>query len=268
MQFFALRGPRAFAILTLLALEATRLEAARTFTVGDDIEMSRFALETTDAGRSAALLSPDGRLLAVVTEKGLVNRNLIEDSIWIWRTAEVRRFLAHAEQVTRPQPNRLLQMGTFKKGPVISQVRWLADSSSILFLGVTHSGNTRLYKASVSTSALDALTPDDEDVVDFDVRNGTFVYAVKSPDILAASTRDSGRPAFMTGKNLIDVVFPLDRYPERAREESNYCDIWAIMGGRRFRVEHNGQKVHLYLWSRHDDPQGVFRLSPNGQFIA
>src|SRR5216684_8119390 len=76
----------------------------RAFSVTDDIEMSRFPLHTSDAGRSAVLPSPDGALIAVMTNRGLVNRNLIEDSIWIWRAGEVQPFLAHPEQITPPQP--------------------------------------------------------------------------------------------------------------------------------------------------------------------
>lgn len=213
------------------------------------------------------LYSPDGHQFVVVTERGLLAQDLIEDSIWMWRTKEVNEFVRHVNAAP-PSPIQLVQMATFRKGPIITCVRWLADSSGLLFLGVNQTGKSTLYRVLVSTKTVEALTPSDQDVVDFDVRGGTFAYTVKSPELLTASASIDKRPAFVAGKDLMDLIFPLDRYPERARSESNYCDLWAIVDGKRIPVEHNKQIVHLYQWGRNFDPQGVFRLSPDGQFVA
>jgi dipeptidyl aminopeptidase/acylaminoacyl peptidase len=261
-----LRAAADFAIvLTLSVTVAAQADTRkRPFSISDDIEMLRFPLHSSDGGRSAILPSPDGRLTAVMTERGIIDRDVLEHTIWIWKTDAIEQFLTHEEQEIQPKPIKLVQLATFKESPIISQVRWLDDSKHVVFLAAAENGSKQLYRATISTGALDALTPKDQDVVDFQFSKDTVLYAVKSMDILT----HVDPPGFVVGKSLFDLLFPLGRYPERLRDEFSQCDLWAIRGEKHFRIEHNGQKVHLYVWSRAGDPQGRFRLSPDGRSVA
>jgi hypothetical protein len=254
-------------LLTLLCATA-EAQGRRKFSLADDIEMSKIAGQ--GGSYDLVTFSPDGRYFAVVTERGLLDRDLVEDSIWTWKTGEIRKFVHETEEPLPPPPTRLVQMATFKKGPIILGLRWLDDSSGVIFLGIANNGNAQIFEADVSTKALRALTPDDQDVTSFDLRNGNLAYTVKSPEPLLAAQRKSKGPAFLTGKNLIDQLFPLDRYPERARDESNYCDLWAVIEDRRFRVENTQthEPVHLYQWGAWYDREGTFALSPDGRALA
>jgi hypothetical protein len=254
-----------FAGLLLLMSSAMESNATRNFSLADDIEMSRIKSPT-----DPAVLSPDGRYLAVITERGLLDRNVVEDSIWIWNTNEVRRFINDTKQAEPPLPIRLVKMATSKKGPLIAGLRWLDDSSGLVFIGIAENGNAQIFEAQVSAKALKTLTLPDQDVVSFDIRNGNLAYSVRSAELLSPKQYKAKKPAFITAANLIDLLWPLDHYPERARAEFNYCDLWAVIDGRRFRVERpeTHEPLHLYQWGAFYDSQGKFSLSPNGRELV
>jgi hypothetical protein len=243
-------------------------QATRSFSVADDIGMSRIVSQH-DLGYAPVKFSPDGRNFAVITERGVLDQNLVEDSIWIWKSDEILHFIQSGGQLAPPPPRPLIQMAG-PKGPVILGLRWMDDSSGVVFLGISHGGNAQLFEADVTTKTLKVLTPDDQDVIGFDIRNGNLAYTVKSADLVSIPQSKGKRPAFVTGKNLTDMVFPLDRYPERARDQSNYCDLWAVIGGKRFRVENEltHEAVHLYQWRLSYDTGGVFALSPDSHSLA
>jgi hypothetical protein len=69
--------------------------------------------------------SPDGRSLAVVTERGRLDLNAPEDTIWVFRIADEQRFVQHPDTGNAPIALPLAQMATDKDGPLIEQVRWL-----------------------------------------------------------------------------------------------------------------------------------------------
>jgi dipeptidyl aminopeptidase/acylaminoacyl peptidase len=263
------RGLVSLANVLVLLCGTVHGQATRSFSVADDIEMSRIILQK-DLGYTPAKVSPDGRNFAVITERGLLEPNLVEDTIWIWRSDQILQFLHDANQKTPPASMELIRMASYKKGPIISGLRWLDDSSRIIFLGVSHTGNTQVFEADVSSRALKEMTPDDQDVVGFDIRNGNLAYTVKSSELLSDGQSKIKRPAFVTGKDITDLLFPPDVYPERVRDQSNYCDLWAVIDGQRFRVENvqTHQPVHLYQWGTFYDSNGVFALSPDGHTIA
>lgn len=262
--------PRPLGLASLLLFVCASNEAQkRSFSLADDIEMTKISMTPQRSGGDVAMFSPDGQHMAVVTERGLVDRNLVEDSIWIWNTDELRQFVSNPKQPLPPPPARLVQMATFSKGPIILGLRWLGDSSGVVFIGIGNNGNAQIFHADVATKVLKPLTPDDQDVTGFDLRNGNLAYTVRSQEILSAAQHKPKRPAFVTGENLIDLLFPLDLYPERVRNESNNCDLWAVIGGRRFQVENpqTGEPVHLHQWAAWYDQPG-FALSPDGRTVA
>src|SRR6266576_5769081 len=91
----------AAALLFVLAtFECTSAFAQRPFTAKDDVGMALFEY----ASGGSIRYSPDARYFAVVTERGRLDLNAPEDTIWVFRTEEVQRFVLHAEQGHLPAP--------------------------------------------------------------------------------------------------------------------------------------------------------------------
>src|SRR6266480_4005125 len=164
----------------------------RRFTAADDVGRALFEYAGQGAPSGGVIkYSPDGRYFAVVTERGRLDLNAPEDTIWVFRIEEVQRFVQHPEGGKAPTALSLAQIATDKDGPLIEHVRWLADSSGIAFTAVQKSTCCKfhqLFVADVATHALKTLTPKDEDVSEFDIRSATrYVYEVNAPVLLAAS---------------------------------------------------------------------------------
>ena len=130
-----MRKIKAIRLLVTLLLSSTSAqlvvaqEAKRPFTVADDIEMS---LLLPQADGSTVRFSPDGNYFAVYSERGRIDVNKVEDSLRFYRSQDVENFLGHPNESRLPLPAWVVNR-TYKKGPVISEWHWLADSSGVAF---------------------------------------------------------------------------------------------------------------------------------------
>src|SRR6266853_6190026 len=106
----------------------------RRFTAADDVGLALFEYAGKGApGGGVIKYSPDGRYFAVVTERGRIDLNAPEDTIWLFRIEDVQRFVQHPEEDNVPIALPMATMTTDKDGPLIEGVRWLSDSSGIAF---------------------------------------------------------------------------------------------------------------------------------------
>lgn len=205
--------------------------ARRPFVPEDDIALSLFEYGFWPA---RIKYSPDTKYLAVVTERGRLDLNAPEDTIWVFRIADVQRYMQHPQGIP-PIPIRLARMASYKDGPLIENVRWLPDSSGIAFTAVKKSACCKfhqLFIADIRTRRVRTLTPEDQDVGEFDIRSdNSYVYEVNAPVLLVAPKKDE-RPAIaLTGKSLWDVVFPnVHLTPFEA------AGLWAVVKGNRRHV--------------------------------
>src|SRR6266853_5390366 len=108
----------------------------RPFTAEDDVGLALFEYGGRGASGGVIKYSPDGRFFAVVTERGRLDLNVPEDTIWVFRTEDVQRFAQHPRPSNVPTALPLAQIAADKDGPLIEHVRWLADSSGIAFRAV------------------------------------------------------------------------------------------------------------------------------------
>ena len=155
----------------------------RPFTAKDDVGLALFEFAGRGAPGGVVKYSPDGRYFAVVTERGRLDLNAPEDTIWVFRIEDVQRFVQHPEGGSPPTPLALVQVASDKDGPLIEKVRWLPDSSGIAFTALKKSLCCKfhqLFVTDVRTHATKTLTPEDEDVGEFDVGRAS-VTSTKSP---------------------------------------------------------------------------------------
>src|SRR6266699_34214 len=199
-----------FPIPTLLCSAA--FGESRQFTAKNDVGLALFEYAGVGAPGGVIKYSPDGRYFAVVTERGRLDLNAPEDTIWVFRIEEVQRFVQHPEAGKAPTALSLAQLATDKDGPLIEHVRWLADSSGLAFTAVKKSARCKfhqLFVADVATHAFKTLTPEDQDVGEFDLRSDTsYVYEVNAPELLVGPKDDEQPVRALTGQSLWSAVFP------------------------------------------------------------
>ena len=154
-------------VLLLLAFAQQALpEAMRPFTVRDEIGIAYFG-NPYMAGVSAIAGSPSGTLAAVQIERGLVEENRVQDEVRIYSLPALRHFANEPGQGGYPQPLWAIVKNTYKEGPIISDLRWLSNSTNIAFLLKIENGRNQLWFGDVEKKILNALTPADQDVTSF-----------------------------------------------------------------------------------------------------
>ncbi len=236
--------------------------AAPTFTVKDDIELAHFGDPYT--GKADAIRSsPDGKYFAVDTERGRIDLDRPEDTIRIYRTADVRAFLS-APSTVAPAPIWEFSRSTADIGPIICGWRWTFDSKSLAFLERTASGSHRLILADVSRQSLEELSQPADAVKAFDIRDRThYVYAVADTSTRHSAPIGQKRLAINgTGNSLSELLFPSDRYPERQAQQDRSV-LWAVVGGDRFQVKKGVDPVVLF-----DEGLRNLALSPDGSSLV
>ncbi len=97
-----------------------------------------------------------------------------------------------------------------------------------------------------------------------------YVYTITSPQIARHFAEESTRQAVaLTGRNLYDILEPLATSPEKL-QMYGYSELWAVIGGKRFRVENVASQtpVHLYVYATRYGMESPFRLSPDRRSLV
>ena len=127
--------------------------SGRSVTVADCIGMNKLGDPSYWMGGSSlghvAQFSPDGTKFVVVLRKGDIRSNTNEYSMLLWNTDEVFKSLA---------PRVLLRMSSSSNRPAISEVAWLEDNKSLMFLGEKPGESQQLYRFNTRTHSLKRLT--------------------------------------------------------------------------------------------------------------
>ncbi len=104
-----------FILPALLARADTGHAAGRRFTLQDDIEMAQI-IEPKNDGNAPLKYSPDGRYVAVVTERSTFESNAPQDTILVFEVERIQQYL-RAGRSERLEPIRLASMSGYKDGP-------------------------------------------------------------------------------------------------------------------------------------------------------
>lgn len=173
--------------------------------------MLTFSRDQVTEEQQAIYFSPDRKQFFTITRRGLLQSNQIEGTISLFDTATVKRAL---NQHLGPelQPRKLLAMATSSNGEAISESRWSADGNSIVFLGRNKDGERHLFRLEIATGTLEQLSPDGQDVTEFDCVGDKCVFTAR-PSAAESELYQSGGPGFPdiqigTGTSLIDLLYP------------------------------------------------------------
>jgi dienelactone hydrolase len=242
-------------LVTILPEVVIAQNGTRRFTVADDIGVSQVFSEV--------MFSPDDRFFIVESDRGLLDLNRVESSLRVYSTEDINRFLSQLNPKEEPAPLWFVSKSTYKDGPIISDVRWLDDSSGFMFLAKTESGNDQLFLANPHTRKVKALTGEDQSVRAFVVRSETqFVYAVSSPKAKERAHEWERAAAVVgTGQSFDSLM-----YPEENAKYSSLYELWAVVDGKRFRVIDASSQHPVLIHFR--DGIEALALSPDGHSLV
>lgn len=198
--------------------QADAISQDHRFSVKDDIAMVRFSdpsPEPNIPSSNVARCSPDGRYIAVVTTKGLLESDRIESEVIVFRLKEISDFLQG--RVESPKPRVIAAIVSFPHreqtvayAPVIKDLRWSADMTSVYFRGENLQGAYQLYLAKLDGSGFRALSPAHESIDRFDIVGRTILYKSsefgKDEDAPTDAINRDARA--VTGLRIQDVIFP------------------------------------------------------------
>ena len=250
---------------------AAQTSALKPFTVAEEIGLTDFSI--MGSINYPVIVSPDGRFVAVWSERGLLKNDRVEDDLRVYQIAALRRFVRNPGQAPPPVPAPVLELheATFIEGPIISQIRWLPNSKGLAFLLRSAHDANQLMVMGLKQARPRVLSLRGQDVTAFDVRDTShYVYGVASLDRVLPAPWGSGGVAWDgTGQPLENVLI-------RGELKRWLSDFGISYGGRLRSVlwgatadtphlvlQANGLPIVIY------PPQGgKLALSPDGQTLA
>lgn len=259
--------------LTLMAIRAagwpqTRVSAhpasARgpRFNVKDSIQMQRFERRSGDA-----LFSPDRKHFALVTSRGILQTDEVESTLWLFNSDRVRQYLRH-ELAHPPVPQVLARFRALPQADysdsyasIVSSVRWLADSGTLLFLAQNRRGERQLYSADIRSGSVQALSKQGFDVNQYANAGETLAY-------LATNSNQTVSLGHYINRDAMDVTglaWSSFLFVDALAANSLRCnELWILRNTRSSRVA-QGQDRRSCLVNRFDQ---ILSLSPDGRFAV
>jgi dipeptidyl aminopeptidase/acylaminoacyl peptidase len=236
----------------------------RSFTVVDDIAVAQFGDPNT-ALTAPITASPDNSSYVIYSERGRLDLNRPEGTLVWYSDQELRSYIRHGDRAAEVTPLWRLSRSAWRDGPVVTNIRWLQDSSGVAFLQKNEEGVTVLYLADLKTKTVRSLTPDRQEVLGFAMRDrDNFAYVIASPTIVENAAKESRLPAIVgTGRSLTDLLFPPDRYVGASSPDLG--EMWVVHDGRRFKILDPKSHEPLPI---HQAGEEAISMSPDGRLVV
>ena len=228
-------------------------QGKRRITVADTIEMTRWSNRKYFLGGSpdapVGIFSPDTKHFLILVKKGNLRLNTTESSVLLFQTGEVFQ---------QPKPKTILTFSSSSNRDAITDVRWLGDNETVVFLGGNPGEATQVYSFNLRTNSLRKLTSHATSVVSYAISNDGQRLLYEADPLLVRSI--SSAEAERNGV-VISTEYPSDLMasacgPERESEAAN----------KELFVQENGQapvKISSVDFLTDYLP---LSLSPNGRY--
>ena len=200
------------ALATAASHSATGVESPREHlvTVQDSIAMTRLADPFYFAGGPSngrvARFSPDGRHFAVVLEKGNLTQGTNDFSIYLFETAAL----------PTAKSKLLLTMSSSSNRNGISQLQWLGDNETIVFLGENPGETGKVYSFNIRTNRLKTMAAATTAIVNYGITvdGRTLVYVAEPLTPAEDETEESmNQGIVITSQSLVDLLAGNCRQP-------------------------------------------------------
>jgi dipeptidyl aminopeptidase/acylaminoacyl peptidase len=183
-------------------------------TVVDMVEMTRPG-DTDYINHWAQLpnivsFSPNKLRFAFVSQTPDIKYNVVSYSIWVFETNTA---------LTSPKATALATLQSSSNRPAVSQLRWLPDNDTLIFLGEQLGGMPQIYRVRCSTRRLEALTSASRGISEFSIADvgNTFVYLAQAPHpVFSKDMRQRG--FFVTSGHRWEDLYLNNRDNDYARD--------------------------------------------------
>lgn len=157
---------------------------------------------------SSASRSPDGLHFVLQTRKGLVDDNVLMDTLWTVDARELKEFLNSPERGSPVTVSKLLARRTPTEWGVISDLQWF-NSREVGFLAADERGVRQAFAVDVDSRRSQQLTFSATDVTAFAASGNTILYyATIAPATTEAYPIGSKDIAEIIDPNLLTKEFP------------------------------------------------------------
>jgi len=213
--------------------------------------------------------SPDKKYFAAVTTRGLLESNEIESTLWVFQSEQVKKLLGTDDPTKRCDPKIVARLTAVPQlqyfnsyEPVITDLQWLPDSKTILFLGQDSQAERLLYEAAVVSGSFRALTPKGYNILKFEFVGKNIAYEATGPSQSQSAGQLINPAAWdVTGLQLTSILFP------KTYSTQKDVELWVVQQGENRRITNpsTGQPVHL---KDSPPPISVLSLSSDGQSVV
>jgi dipeptidyl aminopeptidase/acylaminoacyl peptidase len=216
---------------------AAQVAEFRPFTIEDSIELSNFVnpvLWTVNQDPPTdPIVSPDGRFVLLITQRGILASNEIESTIWLFSGDAISEYV-RGKSSKAPTPTRVASSRATSNTPVISDVRWLSDSRRVAFLGKSGTDTIQLYVADAITGTVKRITHSEHPVSAYDIQGKTIAY----------TTLDNFKEAPENNSSLIDVTgMSIWTLLWRDRPISERDESWLLIVPNTLHIIKNGSET-------------------------
>jgi len=226
--------------------------------------MTTFSVDPNTGKEEDIEFSPDRRYFSVVTQRGLIQSNKVESSIWLFDSSAVEKFVKSSSPTQSVSPKLLVRMAASANDNPITNLCWAPDGQTIAFLGRDEGSERHLFVVSVRDGEVKRLTPYGQDVTSFAQAGTKFVYTV-IPSVSDSDLYQSAGPTLPdieigTGLSLFDLLYPkwhkwtLGLFPQ---------ELWQVRNGKVSPVSASATKPVTFTSGRFT---ALLSLSPTGHY--
>ncbi len=176
----------------------------RPVTVADVIGMTRLAGQDYLAGGPTwapiAHFSPDGKRFLIILKNGNIEQNTNEFTLLLFRTDEA---------LHSPEPTVLVKMSSSSNRDAISNIRWLADNETIVFLGENRDELPQVCTLNSRTKRFEKITNHPTEIYSFDITpdGRKIIYEAVPPERQAKHAGSVGQNEIVIeGQYIVDVL--------------------------------------------------------------
>ncbi len=137
--------------------------------------------------REVVQFSPDGALFSFVTQRGNLETNTVDFSLFVFSAADA---------LVSAKPEMIVTLASSSNREAISQIKWLSDNESIVFLGESPGELPQVYKINYRTRKLQKLTDHPTEILSFAVSpecdRVVYVARAQAQELITDAMRERG----------------------------------------------------------------------------
>src|SRR5260370_10055309 len=246
---------------------ASQSQGTRAMTVRDSVEKADFVGNAFQVEKEVNY-SPDGRHFFVIPQRGVLQSNQIEATIWLFSSDGASSIARRSPGERSLQPRALAKVVTTSNEDPIIEARWAVDSQNIAFLGLSNHNDSgrHLFNVNIKDGRVQQLSANGQNVLKFDRAGDRFIFTAMRP-MLDSQIYQSGGPTLGdiqigTGMSLFELLYPNSWALHNGWSS---CEVWQVRGRMASPVMNLATSRPISLTGGCNEP---LSLSPDGHYAV